>query len=199
MKKNALMFLFIVSSCGGCCIFHKSVPKVAMECISNGLIIFNQDGIYYIPKDTCCFLQESDKDIDGLLLVNRLSADSVRRYGYDDMKRIKAVNYYCKYAPNASRRTIPGVNDNTYFIKRDSCYIVFACIRMYSYGEIDKRIESTYPWEVSIAGQDIRINILEGRRIFFDIERTESIDSILLAEILTGSKDRHLHNKLDNK
>lgn len=162
-----------------------------MECMSNGLIIFNQDGIYYIPKDTCCFLQESDKDIDGLLLVNRVCTDSVRCYEYDDMKKIKAVNFYCKYAPNVGRRTIPGVNDNTYFIKRDSCYMVFARIHMYSYGEIDKRIESTYPWEVLIAGQNIRINILEGRRIFFDIERVEHIDSVLLAEMLTGAKDRH--------
>ena len=100
------------------------------------------------------------------------------------MEKLKAVKFYCKYATNVSRRTIPGVNDDNYFIKSDSCYMVFARIWMYSYREIDKRIESTYLWDVSIAGQKIRANILDGRNVFFDIERTESIDSIQLADFL---------------
>lgn len=62
--------------------------------------------------------------------------------------------------------------------------MVFARIWMYSYREIDKRIENTYPWKVSIAGQNIRANILDGRSIFFDVERTEAVDSILLAVFL---------------
>lgn len=153
-----------------------------MECFSGGLIIFNQDGIYYFPKDSCCFLQESDNDIDGLILVNRICTDRVRCYEYDDMEKLKAVEFYCEYDTNVSRRTTPGVNDDNYFIKNDSCYMVFAQIRMYSYREIDKRLEHIYPWEVSIAGQKIRANILDGRSIFFDIEYTSGIDSIQLAD-----------------
>ena len=170
-----------------------------MECFSNGLIIFNQDGIYYFPKDTCCFLQESDKDIDGLILVDRIYTDTVRCYEYDDMEKLKAVEYYCKYDPTVSRRTIPGVNDDTYFIKGDSCYIVFARIRMYSYREIDKRIENTYPWKVSIVGQNIRVNILDGRSVFFDVERTEAVDSIRLADFWgrNGQKSTFPQKKQD--
>ena len=168
--------------CGGCCSYQSLTPKVTMECSSNGLVIFNQDGIYYIPKDSCCFLQESDDDIGGLILVDRISSDAIRCYERGDMEKIKAVEFYCKHTPNVSRRTIPGVNDNTYFVKMDSCYMVFARIRMYSYGEIDKRLEHTYSWDVSIAGQDIRVNILDGRHVFFEIESTESIDPIRLAD-----------------
>ena len=159
-----------------------------MECLSNGLIIFNQDGIYYIPKDSCCFIQESDKDIDGLILKNRICADTIRCYEYEDMERLKAVKYYYRYAPSVGQRTVPGVNDDTYFIKRNSCYMLFARIRMYSYGEIDKRLDRIYPLVVSIAGQNIRANFVDGRRVFFDIEHTESIDSIQLADFLKKMK-----------
>ena len=185
MRKVAPIIILL---CVGCCSYQKSVPKVNLECFSDGLIIFNQDGIYYFPKDSCCFLKENDNDIDGLILVDRISTDTVRCYKYDDMEKLKAVEYYCKYTPMVSRRAIPGVNDDTYFIKRDSCYIVFARIRMYSYGEIDRRIESTYLWDVSIAGQKIRANILDGRNVFFDIERTETIDSIQMADCLMKKK-----------
>lgn len=184
MRKEALIILLLLLFCGSCCSYYKSIPKVNTECFSDGLIFFNQDGIYYFPKDSCCFLQENDKDIDALILINRICTDTVRCYEHDDMEKLKAVEYYCKYTPMVSRRAIPGVNDDTYFIKRDSCYIVFARIRMYSYGEIDRRIESTYLWDVSIAGQKIRANILDGRNVFFDIERSESIDSIQLADFL---------------
>ena len=184
MRKDATIFILIVLFCGGCCSYQKSVPKVTMECISDGLIFFNQDGIYYIPKDSCCFLQESDKDIEGLILVDRICTDTVRCYRHDDMEKLNAVKYYCRYAPNVGRRTIPGVNDDTYFIKSDSCYVVFALIRMYSYGKIDKRIENTYTWNVSIAGQNIQVDLLDGRSIFFDIEHTEPADSSLLVDFL---------------
>ena len=53
---------------------------------------------------------------------------------------------------------------------------------MYSYRELDKRLERIYPWEVSIAGQNIRANIVDGRGVYFDIERTEAVDSIRLAD-----------------
>ncbi|MBR2959003.1 MAG: hypothetical protein IKC19_05175 [Bacteroidales bacterium] len=184
MRKVAPIILSLVLFCGGCCSYYKSIPNVNMECFSDGLIIFNQDGIYYFPKDSCCFIQEGDKEIDGLILVDRICTGRVRCYEHDDMEKLKAVKFYCKYATNVSRRTIPGVNDDNYFIKSDSCYMVFARIWMYSYREIDKRIESTYLWDVSIAGQKIRANILDGRNVFFDIERTESIDSIQLADFL---------------
>ena len=98
---------------------------VKMECFSNGLVVFNQDGIYYIPRDSCCFLQESDKDIGGLIMVNRISSDTIRCYERGDMEKIKAVEFYCKHTPNVSRRTIPGVNDNTYFVKMD--LLEFTC------------------------------------------------------------------------
>lgn len=198
MKKKSPIILLLMLLCGGCSLYHKSVhavimglslyhksaQPVTMECLSNGLVFFNQDGIYYFPKDSCCFLQESDKDIDGLILENTVSQKDFRLYEYNDMERLKAGKYYCKYAPDVSRRTIPGVNDNTYFIKSDSCYIVFARIRMYSYRELDKRLERIYPWEVSIAGQNIRANIVDGRGVYFDIERTEAVDSIRLADFL---------------
>lgn len=164
---------------------------VKMECFSNGLVVFNQDGIYYIPRDSCCFLQESDKDIGGLIMVNRISSDTIRCYERGDMEKIKAVEFYCKHTPNVSRRTIPGVNDNTYFVKMDSCYMVFARIHMYSYGEyseIDKKFERTYTWDVSIAGQNIQVNILDGRQIFFEIESSEPVDSIQLADLFDKIK-----------
>ena len=186
MKKEALIFLLLL--CGACGSYRDLVPTVTMECFSNGLVVFNQDGIYYIPKDSCCFLQESDEDIDGLILVDRISSNAIRCYERSDMEKIKAVEFYCKHTPNVGRRTIPGVNDNTYFVKMDSCYMVFARIRMYSYGEIDKRLDRIYPWLISIAGQNIRANIVDGRSVFFDIERTESIDSIQLADFLKKLK-----------
>ena len=68
MRKEVPIILLLLIFFGGCCSYQELVPKVKMECLSNGLIIFNQDGIYYIPKDSCCFIQESDKDIDGLIL-----------------------------------------------------------------------------------------------------------------------------------
>ena len=188
MRKEVPIIILLLIFFGGCCSYQELVPKVKMECLSNGLIIFNQDGIYYIPKDSCCFIQESDKDIDGLILKNRICADTIRCYEYEDMERLKAVKYYYRYAPNVGQRTVPGVNDDTYFIKRNSCYMLFARIRMYSYGEIDKRLDRIYPWVVSIAGQNIRANFVDGRRVFFDIEHTESIDSIQLADFLKKLK-----------
>lgn len=192
MKKEALIFLLLL--CGACGSYRDLVPTVTMECFSNGLVVFNQDGIYYIPKDSCCFLQESDEDIDGLILVDRISSNAIRCYERSDMEKIKAVEFYCKHTPNVGRRTIPGVNDNTYFVKMDSCYMVFAQIHMYSYGEsseLDKRFERTYPWDVSIAGQDIRVNILDGRHVFFEIESTEPVDSVQLADFFDKKHDKY--------
>ena len=169
MRKKTPIISLVLLLCGACCSYQYLVPMVKMECFSNGLVVFNQDGIYYIPRDSCCFLQESDKDIGGLIMVNRISSDTIRCYERGDMEKIKAVEFYCKHTPNVSRRTIPGVNDNTYFVKMDSCYMVFARIHMYSYGEyseIDKKFERTYTWDVSIAGQNIQVNILDGRQIF---------------------------------
>ena len=189
MKKEALIFLLLL--CGACGSYRDLVPTVTMECFSNGLVVFNQDGIYYIPKDSCCFLQESDEDIDGLILVDRISSNAIRCYERSDMEKIKAVEFYCKHTPNVGRRTIPGVNDNTYFVKMDSCYMVFARIHMYSYGEyseIDKKFERTYTWDVSIAGQNIQVNILDGRQIFFEIESSEPVDSIQLADLFDKIK-----------
>ena len=177
------MFLFLLSgSCG--ILNNRTVSEITQECLSNGLIIFNQDGIYYIPTDSCCFLLDDDKDMDGLILENRVRSDIHRCYEQCDLENLKAVKYHCEYAPDVWRRTIPGVNDDTYFIKKNTCYVVFAQIRMLSYRTIDYRIEHIYTWDVSIVGQKIRVNIIDGRSVFFDIERTEPIDSVQLVDFL---------------
>ena len=172
------------------CVLQRDAESYCFtRCSSTGLLFFNQDGIYFIPTDSCCALTTNDSNIDGLILLDRIrTVGGFRKYNRDDLKRVGAKRYRLVYTPGVARRCIHGVNDDTYFIKEDSCYLAYVQVSLCSYSQFDRRIESIYNLNVAIAGQAIDFNIIDGQMVYFKINQSMPMDSIQLADILTTKK-----------
>lgn len=172
------------------CVVNRDAESYCFtRCSSTGLLFFNQDGIYFMPTDSCCALSRSDTNIDGLILRDRIrTVDGFRKYNREDLKRYRANGYRLVYKPGVGRRCVHGVNDDTYFIKEDSCYLVYVQVSLCSYTKFDKRIESIYNWNVTIAGQEMDLNLIDGRMVYFEIEQSMPMDSMQLADALTTLK-----------
>ena len=172
------------------CVLQRDAESYCFaRCTSTGLLFFNQDGIYFVPMDSCCALTANDTNIDGLILQDRIrSVGGFRKYNRDDLDGIGAKRYRLVYTPGVGRRCIHGVNDDTYFIKEDSCYLAYVQVSLSFYSQFDRRIESIYNWDVTIAGQAIDFNIIDGRMIYFKINQSMPMDSIQLADALTTLK-----------
>lgn len=73
-------------------------------------------------------------------------------------------------------------------LKEDSCYLVYVQVSLCSYTKFDKRIESIYNWNVTIAGQEMDLNLIDGRMVYFEIEQSMPMDSMQLEKAMTSMK-----------
>lgn len=172
-----LLALMLFYGCGAIKTKPYRNPVINLEI--EGLLIFMQDGVYFLPSEPDSLFppEFSEYKLKGIIV------SPTKKIAGSYMTEIGAVEYGCSFPPNTPIRRITGYSDDNYFIKRNSCYICYATIKLLAYDKLrisygyGNPIINYFTWNVIVNGFPIKCNVLYADHWYFEILNAENVDS----------------------